>query len=160
MTDLTNGASILKLELQGANKYRIVSYLNASVEVLENDKRAQKIAYARNTKDYIDDLFNKESDSLKNIEQALSRYKTKNNIYNLSDQGSKISDELIELDKDKRALQNNIESLDSLQKYILTHKKYNINIPVPAIIEIADGKIPTQVGELISKSTVREVLRN
>ena len=159
VTDLTKGASILKLQLEGTNKYRIVNYLNTSVKVLEKDKRAQKIAYARNTKDYIDDLFDKESDSLKNLEQALSRYKAKNNIYNLSDQGLKVSDELVELDNNKRDLQNNIESLDSLQKYILTYKEENINIPVPVIVQIADSKIPAEIAELISKSKVREILR-
>jgi uncharacterized protein involved in exopolysaccharide biosynthesis len=158
ITDLSEGASILMLQLEGSNKARIVAYLNASVKVLENDKKIQKIAYAKNTKSYIDDLFDKESESLKNIEQGLSSYKSQNNIYNLSDEGSIILAEITQADVEKRGLINNIESLDSLSNYINTHQKY-VNIPVPAIIQISDGKIPTEVGDLIAKSIAREALK-
>ena len=159
VTDVTKGASILRLQQEGSNKYRIVDYLNTSVKVLEKDKKEQKIAYAKNTKEYIDNLFEKESDSLKNIEQAISRYKLKNNIYNLSDQGVKILEESTALDKEKRELTSNIETLDSLNIYILTHKKYT-QIPVPALIKVADNKIPVEIGDLIAKSTAREALRD
>ncbi len=159
ISDVGDGASIIRLQLQGPNKNRIVDYLNASVKVLEKDKQEQKVAYAKNTKKYIDDLFIKESDSLKSLERALSKYKAKNNIYNLSEQGTKIFSEITDLDKEKITIDNNIESLDSLKNYILTHKKYT-NIPVPAIIQIADGKIPQEVGDLITKSTIRETYRS
>ena len=80
VTDLTDGASILKLTLNGSNKNRIVDYLNMSVKVLERDKKSAKIAYAENTQKYIDDLFNKESDSLKSLEKEMSKFKSSNNI--------------------------------------------------------------------------------
>ena len=159
VTDLTDGASILELNLNGSNKNRIVDYLNASVKVLEKDKKSAKIAYAENTKKYIDDLFDRESDSLKILEKALSKFKSKNNIYDLSAQGTKILEEITLFDLQKRTVTNNIESLDSLTNYLLTHKKF-IDIPVPAIREIADGKITIEVGELISQATLREKLRN
>uniref|UniRef100_UPI0040481A33 hypothetical protein n=1 Tax=Polaribacter sp. TaxID=1920175 RepID=UPI0040481A33 len=50
VTDLGDGSSILKLQLEGSNKNRIVDYLNASVAVLEKDKKNQKIEYAKKTK--------------------------------------------------------------------------------------------------------------
>ncbi|WKD86837.1 Tyrosine-protein kinase etk [Polaribacter huanghezhanensis] len=159
ISDLTDGASILELKLEGSNKNRIVDYLNASVKVLEKDKKSAKIAYAENTKKYIDNLFKIESGNLKNLEKELSKFKSKNNIYNLSAQGSGILEKITLIDSQKRNVTNNIELLDSLNNYVLTHKKFN-KIPVPAIIEIADGKIPIEVGELISKTTVREKLRN
>jgi len=149
----------VRLKLEGSNKKRIVDYLNESVKVLERDKKSAKIAYAENTKKYIDNLFEKESDSLKILEKELSRYRSKNNIFNLSAQVTRILEEITLLDQQKRAITNNIEELDSLNNYIITHNKFN-NIPVPAIIQIADGKIPQEVGELISKTTVREKLRN
>lgn len=158
VADLTDGASILELKLSGSNKNRIADYLNASVKVLEKDKKFAKIAYAENTQNYINNLFNKESDSLKILEKELSKFKSKNNIYDLSTQGAKILEEITNLDEKERTLTNNIEGLDSLRSYVITHKKFN-SIPVPAIIQIADGKIPLQVGELISKTTVREKLR-
>lgn len=98
VNDLTDGASILELKLEGSNKKRIVDYLNESVKVLERDKKSAKIAYAENTKKYIDNLFEKESDSLKILEKELSRYRSKNNIFNLSAQGTRILEEITLLD--------------------------------------------------------------
>lgn len=41
VTNVTQGASLLRLQMEGANKNRIVDYLNASVAVLARDKQQQ-----------------------------------------------------------------------------------------------------------------------
>ena len=80
VSNVTDGSSLLRLRMQGVNKNRIVTYLNASVKILEQTKKDQKILYATNTKQYIDKLLKRESDSLKNLAVELRNYKNKNNI--------------------------------------------------------------------------------
>ena len=55
--------------------------------------------YAKKTKKWIDHLFKKEKNSLDNIEKELGFYKEENNIFNLSLEGSKTFEEIIEIEK-------------------------------------------------------------
>ena len=161
VTDVSKGSSLIKLQLSGPNKNRLADYLNTSVQVLAEDKQNQKIAYAVRTKEYIDALFIAESESLKNIERELGKYKQRNNIYDLSVEGNQIFSETIELEKTLRSVNDNVSYLDELEAYIKTHNAYNNNgIPVPASAEVSDAKISSEIADLIQKSTIRENLRN
>ncbi|MBL4568730.1 MAG: hypothetical protein JKY69_03445, partial [Flavobacteriaceae bacterium] len=111
VTDVAKGASIVRLEMQGSNKHRLVDYLNASVKKLESDKKALKIAFAVKTKRYIDTLFAEESINLEGIGQNLKDYKKDNNIFSLSKEGSKVFTQGIKLDKEQENILNSIESL-------------------------------------------------
>ena len=89
VTSITTGASVLRLQIEGDNKARLVDFLNETVKALTEDKQQQKIKYAIDTKKYIDKLFKYESDSLNRIEATIGDYKKKNKIYNdLSTQGN------------------------------------------------------------------------
>ncbi|WP_299064777.1 polysaccharide biosynthesis tyrosine autokinase [uncultured Polaribacter sp.] len=157
---LTDAASLLSLSMSGPNKKRIVAYLNATVQVLEEDKQEQKILYARKTKKYIDELFIKEKDSLGRIQKELGVYKEVNNIFDLSSEGDQIFSEIVELEKEKKELLEFNEYLSNLKNYLSTHSQYSEGIPVPALIKIQDVKIAKEISILIQKSTLRESLRN
>ena len=161
VVSITKAASMLKLSKSGGNKARIVDYLNTTVQVLEEDKKAQNIAYAVKTQAYIDTLFAKETIRLKNLEKNLGAYKVKNNIFDLSIQGSSIYEETLRLKKQKNELKSYNDYLLNLEKYISFRYQYDSSsIPVPAIISVQDPKIETALSELILKSTVREGVRN
>ena len=161
VSTVTQGASMLKLQKQGGNRARIVDYLNTSVEVLAEDKIAQKIAYAVKTKKYIETLFIQEEKKIYALQDSLGNYKVKNNIFDLSSQGTSIYNETKILDKEKALLLDYNEYLVNLRTAIFPRNSFNANgIPVPAMISIQDPKIPTGLSELILKSSFREGLRN
>ena len=156
---LDGASSIMKLSMSGPNKNRIVTYLNTTIKVLEDDKKEEKILYARNTKKFIDELFVKEKDSLKRIEKELGAYKSVNNIFDLSTEGSQVFTEIIDLEKEKKELLEFNDYLNNLKKYIVSHNQYTEGIPMPALIKIQDAKIAQEIAILIQKSTLKEQLR-
>lgn len=159
VTNVTSGSSLLNLQLQGGNKNRIVDYLNESVKILAATKREQKILYATNTKDYIDKLLKKESDSLKDLAVELGNYKKKNNIYDLSLEGEEVFAQTLSIAKEIREINNSLDDLNALESYLRSNTVYDSNIPVPASVRVADTKIPSGINELIVKSRLRETLK-
>ena len=159
VTSITTGASVLRLQIEGDNKARLVDFLNETVKVLTEDKQQQKIKYAIDTKKYIDKLFKYESDSLNRIEATIGDYKKKNKIYNdLSTQGNTIFLESKELSNKMMEVERSIDDLTSLEYYIRSNTNYDSNIPVPAFIEVPDAKVSGLVQELIRKSTLKRML--
>jgi uncharacterized protein involved in exopolysaccharide biosynthesis len=155
----SKGTSIIKLELDGANKNRLVDYLNTTVTVLSNDKIAEKISYAVKTKAYIDTLFNDMAGNLKTIEKDLGSFKQKQNIYNLSAEGAAIFEDAIALDSKSKHLQDRLDYFIGLESYIRSHEEFDSNtIPVPAVIEMEDQNIVKSIGVLVTKSKAKETL--
>lgn len=153
------GTSLIELSLVGPNKTRIVDYLNTTVEVLAKDQIAAKIRYAVKTKQYIDTLFEDMSGNLKSIEKDLGDFKQQQNIYNLSAEGSAIFSELLQLDAQERHYQDRLDYFKSLEAYIKSHESFDANtVPVPAVLEMEDGKISKSIGALVTKSKLRKTL--
>ena len=148
---LTQAASLIQLSMQGANKNRIVDYLNATVKVLEEDKQEQKILYAKKTKEYIDGLF---------VKEQLGVYKEENNIFNLSSEGDKVYDEILTLDNQYKEVLEFNDYLNNLKNYLLTHNSYTEGVPVPALIRIQDPKISEGIAVLMEKSILKERLKS
>lgn len=156
---LAEGASIIEIKQEGQNKNRIVDYLNATVDILKNDKIAQKTLFARKTKQYIEDLFEKEARSLDTLENELKRFKKENNIYDLSIEGRAVFDQTIILEKNIKQIDDGVAYLNRLESYLRNNSVYDDKIPIPALITIEDSKIPALITDLIAKSTLRESLR-
>ena len=154
-----SGSSIIELSQQGPNKRRIVDYLNSTVKILDQVKHDQKILYAKKTKKFIDQLFIVEKNSLDSIEKELGFYKEENNIFDLSLEGTKTYNEIIEIEKEKKELLDYNEYLFKLTTYISTHKENLDGVPVPALVKIQDDKIAKEIIILIQKSTLKERLK-
>lgn len=152
------GTSLIELSLKGSNKKRIQDYINATVEVLDRDQRKQKIQYAIKTKEYIDTLFIVESQNLKNIESDLGSYKQRNDIYDLSAEGSILLGEATSLDAESLQMKNRLDYYNNLESYIRSRDIYNESIPAPALVNIEDPNITKSVGTLISLSKAKETL--
>jgi len=153
------GTSIIKLKLDGANKNRLVDYLNTTVRVLSKDQIDAKIQYAVKTKNYIDELFKEMAGNLKTIEKDLGSFKQSQSIYNLSTEGSAIFEEAIQLDSKAQHFQDRLDYFNSLGSYIRTNESIDANaIPAPAVIEMEDSNISKSIGVLVSKYKAREVL--
>jgi capsular exopolysaccharide synthesis family protein len=159
VSTLKNGTSLITLKLDGPNKSKLVDYLNTTINVLEQDQIASKIKYAVKTKAYIDTLFQDMSTDLTTIEQDLGDFKQKQNIYNLSTEGSAIFEEIIQLDTQSKYYEDRLNYLNRLASYIENSHSINENaIPVPAVVDIEDSNIATGIGTLIAKHKTRENL--
>jgi len=153
------GTSIIELRLEGTNKSRIVDFLNSTIKRLEKDQIEAKIRYAVKTKEYIDTLFEDMSGNLKTLEKDLGDFKKKQGIYNLSEEGTALFQDAIELDTKSQHLQDRLDYFISLKSYIQTHESFEANnIPVPVVLDMEDTKISQSIGALVAKYKVRENL--
>jgi len=152
-----SGTSLIEVSLTGANKHKIVDFLNTTVKVLAKNQLEEKTNYARSTKKFIDEQFKNTSDSLKLIEDNIGKFKKQNAIYDLSAQGVEIFSQTTGLDKVQKQLIDKIEYLRNLENYIKTTDNY-AKIPAPAIINIEDASIAETVGTLTELSIKKEQL--
>jgi capsular exopolysaccharide synthesis family protein len=152
-----SGTSLIQLSLTGANKSRIVDYLNTTIQVLAEDELEHKTNYARNTKAFIDAQFKNTSDSLKVIEANIGKFKKENDIYDLSAQGGLIFSRTTGLDEMQKQLTDRIVYFENLENYIESTSNFE-KIPAPAIINIEDGSIASMMGELTRLSIEKNKL--
>ncbi|PIV16731.1 MAG: sugar transporter, partial [Flavobacteriales bacterium CG03_land_8_20_14_0_80_35_15] len=150
-TQALDGTSLISISMMGSNKIKVVDFLNVSVEELAKAELIDKTDFARNTKDFIDKQFEITSDTLKAIEDNLGSYKKANKIYDLTVEGQIIFAETVGLERERIKIKNRLEYLDILENYINTHNTYT-KIPAPAIIEIEDAKIRSNIDELTQLS--------
>jgi capsular exopolysaccharide synthesis family protein len=156
---LKKGTSIIELSYEGENKKKIEDFLNTTVNVLDADQRKQKIKYALSTKRYIDTLFEVEANSLKTIETDLGDFKQKNQIYDLSVEGTALLNEVTLLDHEAQQISSRIEYLNNLESYLVSHSVINSdNVPAPALVDMEDQGIVTSVNNLILLAKTREGL--
>ena len=151
--------SMLNVTSMGANKKRLVDYINRTVEVLVTNQLEKKTDYAYQTLEFIDEQFKNTQDSLRLIEDNIGDYKEAKNIYNLSAEGSQIFSETTGLDRQQVAYAERLEYYKNLENYINTSRNYS-SIPAPAIIDIEDASISSKITTLTKLSIDKEKLQN
>lgn len=154
---LKKGTSILNLEFTGTNKNKIVDFLNTTVAILNQDQKKLKIQYAIKTKKHIDSFFNVAENNLHLIEKDLGEYKQRENIYDLSMQGSAVFSEVTSLEKQAIEIKDRLFYYNNLKQYINNSSQLQ-NIPAPAIIAVEDPTIPNFVNKLTNLSKSKEKL--
>ena len=155
---LTKGTSIIQLELIGPNKHKIEEYINTTVGVLDSIQSEQKQAYLVKTKEYIDDVFTTAESYLNTVEKDLGNYKQANKVYDLSIEGQALFTQLSELDLKKQQVVDRLEYYTNLEKYILTNKEINDDIPAPVNVTIEDPNIAQNIVELVELSKEKKNL--
>jgi len=151
------GTSMIELSLMGSNKAKIVDFLNMTVQELSIEQLNQKTNYARNTRDFIDKQFQITSDSLKTIESNIGTFKQKNDIYDLSVEGSNIYSETASLDKQQLEINHQLNYFKDLATYIASHQSLS-KIPAPATLNMDNTAISSKLDELTQLYIEKEYL--
>ncbi len=146
--------NLLSVTLVGPNKKRIVDYLNKTIKVLATNQLKDKTNYAYQTLEFIDEQFKNTKDSLRLIEDDMGEYKQDKGIYNLSAEGSNIFSSTMGLDKKNYDLLDQLEYYENLENYIKTHQNFT-SIPAPAIVDVMDGSISSEVNSLTQLSAAK-----
>ncbi|MEI6865129.1 polysaccharide biosynthesis tyrosine autokinase [Flavicella sp.] len=154
------GTSLLDLSLSGPNKDRIIDYLNTSVEVLGNDQKQYKIAYAIKTKNYIDTLFSNEAKHLAELEIELSKFKDSTNLYNIESEGTRILEKITKIDDVLLLKNRDIDYIQTLRNYLLSYDQRTKDIPAPTIAEISEPTTVLNTQELITLVTLKNELED
>lgn len=149
--------SILKLNLQGTNKNRLVDYLNTTANVLIKKQLDNKNKFAENTINFIDETLGSMEQELKESGNELKDFSKKNNILDLEEGGAGYKEQLLGYDTSKDEAERKIAYLDLLKKYLKSSSDYS-KIPAPTVAGIDEENINTNVGRLITLSIERSQL--
>jgi capsular exopolysaccharide synthesis family protein len=148
------GSTIIKLELIGENKNKLVDYLNATTKILSKTQLDQKNLFATKTIKFIDSTLNEKANELEAFEVELNRYKLDNNIIDLDTEAQQLKQDLITYDLELKNLNRQIEYLNTLQNYLNNHTTYE-DPPAPSIAGIEEGSIVSGVKNIVELSLER-----
>src|SRR5690606_22608155 len=82
--------SVVRLQLEGSNKNRLVEYLNVTVDMLRKNELDRKNLFAINTISFIDSTLVQMEDQIKDAEGELKEFRKGKNIYELEEGGGGI----------------------------------------------------------------------
>jgi len=146
--------AILNLSKGGANKHRIVDYLNASVKVLSRDELERKNIFATNTIKFVDSMLFGLKNQVKANEDAINDFKQRTKSLNLEEDAVKLSEDLSSVDMEKELITKKLDYLSELEKYLKSNRDYK-NVPAPSVTGVDEINIVENVGGIISLSVER-----
>ena len=149
--------SILKVDVQGTNKNRLVDFLNTTVEVLIKKQLDNKNKFAENTISFIDETLGSMEQQLKNSGDELKDFAKRNDVIEIEEGGSSVKEQLLEFDNKKADVERKISYLNSLRKYLKESVDFS-KLPAPTIAGIEEPNINTNVAKIIALSIQRSEL--
>jgi len=136
ISPLSKDGSIIVLSLEHNNRRKGEDYLIKLVEVYLERELEEKNRTAANTVKFIDQQLSGISDSLAFIEDRLEKYRTSNQVFNLSQEGSLIFERLNELEQEKARINLSLSYFKSVINY-LNEDQFD-DLAAPSFIGIQD----------------------
>jgi succinoglycan biosynthesis transport protein ExoP len=151
-------ASILRLNMEGTNKQRMVDYLNTTVAVLIKTQLENKNLFAKNTIAFIDETLASMEGQLKDSGDELKDFSRKNNVLDIQDNGADFKGRFLQYDVQKDGVERKIAYLNSLKNYLKSSVDFS-KLPAPTIAGIEEPNISSNVAKLIALSVKRFEIR-
>ncbi|MGE4347748.1 MAG: polysaccharide biosynthesis tyrosine autokinase, partial [Flavobacteriaceae bacterium] len=149
------GGSILKLELEGTNKNKLVEYLNTTVNILRENQLESKNQFAVNTIRFIDSTLAKMQNENSKTSDAMKDFMRDKDVYVLSGEGEKLlMSRLTQYDIEKETILRKIQYYKSLEQYLNKSTDYS-ELPAPTVAGIEDSNIYENVSKLVELSVQR-----
>ncbi|MDQ3190824.1 MAG: polysaccharide biosynthesis tyrosine autokinase [Bacteroidota bacterium] len=144
--------SILQLTLEDEIPARAVTFLDTLSKVYIDYTLQSKIDINENTLTYIDRQLSEAIDMMSEIEDDLEQYRSNKAILNLSREEEEYFKKLLEYDSQKRNLELLLQSIASLEDYIISSKdaKETRLLPPAVYINDDDDFLKKSVNELYS----------
>ena len=148
--------SVVRLQMEGSNKYRLVEYLNTTVDVLRKIQLESKNQFANNTIGFIDSTLREMEGQIKEAENELKEFRRGKNIFELEEEGGGglLSTKLSGYDVEKDGINRKIAYYNLLKNYLEKTTDYS-KLPAPTVAGIDDPNIIGNVAKLIQLSAER-----
>jgi len=140
--------SILTIQVTDFIPARAKTFLDTLSKVYIEYTLEKEISINENTQKYIEKQLGEVTEILDSIEIELENYKARQSILNISREEDEYFQQLSEFDKEKRQLKLSLESIYSLETYIITTDGEPL-VP-PAIYMLDDDFLKTSINELYS----------
>jgi len=143
---LNKASTILVLGLEMNHRRKAEDYLNRLMEVYLDRELLQKNRTADNTVFFIDQQLSGISDSLSFIEDRLESYRSNNNVFNLSQEGSAVFQRVERLENEKAQINLSLRYYHTLMDYL--QQEQLDDLAAPSIIGINDPLLNALVSNL------------
>lgn len=150
-------SEVIRLTLEGTEPLREIHYLNELVKVYLGLKLEMQTKTQNRSLEFIDSQLEGISDSLSVAENTFTRFRSKNQIIDLSAQGALVMEQLSEIEQEKSQYQIQLDYFRNLQNYLGKAEQMK-QVVTPSVVGIQDPSLNALVinlGELYSR---REVL--
>ena len=150
-------ASIIELSFSGNDKVKNIKFLNKLIDNYLIKNLIDKNKASENALKFIDNQLKETRDSLSLIERQLQRFKTSNNITNISVEAERFYNELNEYEKQKASLRIQNKYFDYLEDYL--HKQTDFqNLVVPISYGINDQMLNNMTTKLVELQLEKNLL--
>ncbi len=152
-------STIINISLSGKNSVKITDFLNTYTDVYLNRNLERKNRIAVNTVNFIERQIKDISDSLTYTEEKLQDYRTSHKVMDLSFQGEKIYDQLLELENQKARLLVQAKYYNYINEYLNTNEVVS-DLAAPSSMGVEDKVLSELISQLILKNAERINLLN
>lgn len=111
-------ATVLSLKIELNNRKKGADFLNKLMEVYLRRELNEKNRTASNTIFFIEQQLSGITDSLSFIEDRLENYRSRNNVFNLTEEGSLIFRRMEELEEEKSRVELSLSYYTSMEEYL------------------------------------------
>ena len=143
---ISKQSSILAISYYDALPDRGLNILTNLLSLYGSTTVDYKSRISENTLHFLDERLKLISDDLGSIEKTLQNYKTKNEIVDLSAQGTVVLDQLKETDSKISELDVQMDVLNKIKDFVV--RRNNSNNQIPATLGIADPVLTSLLNQL------------
>ncbi len=155
--NFSKDSEVIKLTMESTEPMRDVHYLNELVRVYLELKLNLQTQTQKRSLDFIDSQLSGISNDLSKAENTFTEFRSRNQIINLSSQGSLIMEQLKEIETEKSQLQMQHEYFKNLQRYLGNIQSAE-QLIVPSVVGITDASLNSLVLKLSDLYSRRKVM--
>ncbi|MFV0267096.1 MAG: GumC family protein [Draconibacterium sp.] len=156
--NFSKDSEVIKLSLESTEPLRDIHYLNELVRVYLEQKLELQTQTQKRSLDFIDSQLSGISNDLNKAENTFTEFRSRNQIIDLSSQGSLIMEQLKEIEKEKSQLQMQLEYFRNLQRYLGNIQSAD-QLIAPSVVGITDATLNSlvlKISDLYSRRKIME----
>ncbi len=150
-------SDIIKLQLRGKQPQQEIDYLNELVSVYMQNKKNFQTETQKRSLQFIDQQLSGITDSLNLASSNYSQFKSKNQIVNISEQGTQVMETLKEIETEKNKNQMQLDYFRNLQEYLKKSDDLQ-QLIAPSVVGIDDNSLNAMVTKLSELYSKRQVM--
>ncbi|WP_167607469.1 GumC family protein [Maribellus sediminis] len=156
-TDYGKDSEVIKLSVESIEPLRDIHYLNELVRVYLELKLDLQTQTQKRSLEFIDSQLSGISNDLSEAESTFTEFRSKNQIIDLSSQGSLIMEQLKDIEQEKSQLQMQLDYFKNLQRYLGNIQAAD-QLVAPSVVGITDATLNSLVLKLSELYSRRKVL--
>nr|WP_320153929.1 polysaccharide biosynthesis tyrosine autokinase [uncultured Draconibacterium sp.] len=156
-TEFGKDSEVIKLSVESTEPMREIHFLNELVRVYLELKLSLQTQTQKRSLEFIDSQLSGISSDLSEAENTFTEFRSKNQIIDLSSQGSLIMEQLKEIEQEKSQLQMQLDYFKNLQRYLGNIQSAD-QLVAPSVVGITDATLNALVLKLSELYSRRKVL--